>query len=181
MDQLQKRPASRGSTLPIFVYHCGRYPTATHQPSLTEWRISTSISTRRSLSSHPVCGPCPVIQYADDTMIIVQADEIQLTRLKEILHSFSTATGLHINYEKSTFLPIHVDDDRASALASAFGCSVSTVPQPYLGLPLSNLKLHLSDFLPTICRHDKYLSGWKGPLLNQMARTTLGLLPPPSA
>lgn len=106
-------------------------------------------------------------------MIIVQAEEPQLIRLKEILQSFSFATGLHINYEKSTFLPIHVSPDTAAALASSFGCSVSSFPQPYLGLPLSNLKLHLSNFLPIICRHDKYLAGWKGPLLNEMARTTL--------
>lgn len=42
----------------------------------------------------------------------------------------------------------------------------------YLGLPLSNAKLHVKDFTPTICKHEKYLAWWKG-TLNEIARTTL--------
>ena len=46
---------------------------------------------------------------ADDTLIILQADHDQLQTLKSILLEFSNATGLVINFHKSTFAPIHVD------------------------------------------------------------------------
>ena len=41
---------------------------------------------------------------ADDTLIILKADEHQILALKQTLHSFSTATGQHINFDKTTFL-----------------------------------------------------------------------------
>ena len=106
-------------------------------------------------------------------MIILKANETQLLALKETLQTFSAATGLHINFEKSTFLPICVEPDLASHLATIFECPVSSFPQPYLGLPLSTTKLCTKDFQPMIATADKYLAGWKGHLLNDMGRTVL--------
>jgi hypothetical protein len=71
---------------------------------------------------HPIGpgAPCPVLRHANDTLIILKADENQLLALKETLQTFSAATGLHINSEKSTFLPICVDSDHTCHLASIF-------------------------------------------------------------
>jgi hypothetical protein len=41
-----------------------------------------------------------VLQYADDTLIVLKADSAQLANLKLLLQQFSAMTGLHINYEK---------------------------------------------------------------------------------
>lgn len=117
--------------------------------------------------------PCPVLQYADDTLIILPAEQQQLDTLKSLLESFSDATGLHINYHKSTFLPIHVEDTLATSLASSLGCPIATFPQPYLGLPLSTTKLNLADFQPLIARIDKRLVGWRGRLLTHGGRLIL--------
>jgi hypothetical protein len=92
---------------------------------------------------------------------------------KQILQMFELATGLAINYHKTTFLPIAVAADEASALATAFGTSLSTFPQTYLGLPLSPHKISVSDCLPLISSCDKYLSGWRASLLNRAGRLTL--------
>jgi retron-type reverse transcriptase len=64
------------------------------------------------LLKHPVVPdqPCPVIQYADDTLILIQGDNNQARLLKEILEAFSTSTGLAINYTKSTFVPLNLDE-----------------------------------------------------------------------
>ncbi|KAM0821158.1 hypothetical protein ACQ4PT_048236 [Festuca glaucescens] len=61
--------------------------------------------------------------------------------LKAALDTFSAAMGLTINYHKSTFVPICVPAEEASSLAAMLGCAVSSFPQTYLGLPLSNHKL----------------------------------------
>jgi hypothetical protein len=40
----------------------------------------------------------PIVQYADGTLIILEACERQLLVLKKLLHDFSRATGLRVNY-----------------------------------------------------------------------------------
>jgi hypothetical protein len=106
-----------------------------------------------SILSVPVL-PCPILHYADGTLIILKADENQLLASKKTLQTFSAATGLHINFEKSTFLPICVDSDHACHLASILECPASSFPQPYLGLPLSTTKLCTKDFQPMIATSD---------------------------
>ena len=42
----------------------------------------------------PACPEYPVIQYADDTLLIMKADAQELICLKSILNTFSDSTGL---------------------------------------------------------------------------------------
>lgn len=103
----------------------------------------------------------------------MEACPTQLSRMKEILVRFSLATGLHINFDKSTLVPIHVATDTVHALSAVLECQISGFLQTYLGLPLSTTKLRLADMQPLICRNDKYLSGWVGSLLNPTGCTAL--------
>jgi hypothetical protein len=58
--------------------------------------------------------PCaPSLQYADDTLIILRADPADVSRLKAILDQFAMATGLKINFHKSTAVLMHVQDGLA--------------------------------------------------------------------
>jgi hypothetical protein len=43
----------------------------------------------------------PIVQYADDTLLIMKADAQQLIFLKSLLNSFADSTGLRVNYRKS--------------------------------------------------------------------------------
>jgi hypothetical protein len=58
----------------------------------------------------------PIIQYADDTLIILLACPVQLMNLKSILEQFSTSTRLFINYNKSCMLPINISSDKCLQL-----------------------------------------------------------------
>ena len=120
---------------------------------------------------HPIEAnmPCPVLQYADDTLILVSADVDSVTRLKHLLDSFAMATGLKINFHKSTVVPMHVGAETLQTCVDILGCREEQFPQSYLGLPLSHEKLRLSTFVPMISKADKYLAGWKAALLNTMA------------
>jgi hypothetical protein len=64
----------------------------------------------------------PIVHYADDTLLILQACPTQLTALKEILEIFAQATGLRVNYTKSCLIPINVAQDKLHSLANTFGC-----------------------------------------------------------
>ena len=96
--------------------------------------------------------------YIYSVGIILCGDTQQLQCLKDILVSFSF-TGLHINFDKNTFIPMNISDEDARTMASTLGCSISSFPQPYLGLPLSASKLRVSDLQPLIDRFDSYFAG----------------------
>lgn len=96
-----------------------------------------------------------------------------MAKLKQILDDFSMATGLGINFHKSTFVPMHIPDEIASAMANVLGCPISTFPQSYLGLPLSPHKVRVSDYQPLLSKIDRYLAGWKARLLSTGGRLIL--------
>lgn len=131
--------------------------------------ITSDSGIRHSL----IDAPCPVLQYADDTLILVRADTSNVAKLRSALDSFTLATGLKINYSKSTAVPLHVDDGTLHNLMDILQCKQDTFPQTYLGLPLSNVKLKLSAFSPLIAKVDKKLSGRSSSLLSQAGRVSL--------
>jgi hypothetical protein len=124
---------------------------------------------------HPIVDslPCPVLQYADDTWLVVKASHDQLLHLKLLLDSFSSFTGLHINFDKSTFVPIGLSSELASSMTQIFGCQVSSFPKTYLGLPLNSSKLRLADQQPLVSAVGSYIPGWCGKLLTPSGRTIL--------
>jgi hypothetical protein len=124
---------------------------------------------------HPLADdlPCPVVQYADDTLIILRADPAQLHRLRAVLDSFSRATGLAINFHKSTFVPIHVSASRAADLAAILGCPVSSFAQTYLRLPLSDWKLPASALEFLAAKIYKQIPAWRLSLIPIGGRLTL--------
>jgi hypothetical protein len=50
----------------------------------------------------------PIIQYADDTLVIMEGCLNQLQVLKELLTVFIEATGLKVNYQKSLMIPLNI-------------------------------------------------------------------------
>jgi hypothetical protein len=92
---------------------------------------------------HPVdpTNPCPVIQYADDTLILFQGCPEQAKLLKEILDAFSTTTDLTINYAKSMLVTINLEEQDQTEIANILGCPIASFPQTYLGLPFSDSNL----------------------------------------
>jgi hypothetical protein len=63
----------------------------------------------------------PIIQYADDTIIVMRASQRELLCLKAILESYRQLTGLRVNYAKSCMVPLNMTEERAQILAGVFG------------------------------------------------------------
>jgi hypothetical protein len=70
----------------------------------------------------PCCNDYPIIQYADDTIIVLLVDPFQLAKFRDILGQYASFTGLNINYNKSSMIPINVTHDEVVKLAKEFGC-----------------------------------------------------------
>ncbi len=113
------------------------------------------------------------LQFADDLLIFFDGTTRSAEVIKVVLDAFSSASGLKINYAKSSIIPINLASSQASELASFLGCSSFGFPFTYLGLPLSPKALSKSDYLPLIEKLDKRLAGWKGLLLSRAGRLVL--------
>jgi hypothetical protein len=78
-----------------------------------------------------------IVQYADDTLLTMEACPLQLVALRAILNTYTASTGLKVNYSKSCMYPINISEQRLNHLASTFSCQNGSMPFTYLGLPLS--------------------------------------------
>lgn len=62
----------------------------------------TNEAAMNNVIQHPLGdsfgGDYPILQYADDTLIIMPAEEEQLTSFKNILDIFAASTGLKVNF-----------------------------------------------------------------------------------
>ena len=108
----------------------------------------------------------PTLQYANDTLILLKGEVSQARKIKQILQDFAGFTGLQINYHKSTFVPLNVDEQVAAEAAQILGCPISALPCTYLGLPLSMNKITIVDLMPVIQKVDKRLAGWMATYLS---------------
>lgn len=109
--------------------------------------------------TQPASEDYPVIQYADDTIIILPADLEVMHIIKELLDSYAKATGLKINYNKSQMMPINISDEKISELAAAMGCQIGSLPFTYLGLPLGTSRPTVRDLMPLVDGIERRLSG----------------------
>lgn len=100
----------------------------------------------------------PIVQYVDDTLLLMQADTRWLFFLKSLLHSFSESTGLKVNYHKSHMYPINVVSEKMIHLAATLGCDIGKMPFTYLGLPMGTTKPHIEDFTLMMDRIERRLS-----------------------
>ena len=100
----------------------------------------------------------PILQYADDTLVIMEACFSQILALKNLLQEFSNSTWLMVYYSKSMLVPVNVEENRTSLLAQLFGCVVGSLPFTYLGLPLGLTKPKVNDFLPLVIKCERRLA-----------------------
>lgn len=106
----------------------------------------------------PVGDEYPIVQYADDTLIVLPADPGQLQIFKDILVNFAAFTGLKVNFHKSSMIPINLDTDEASALAQIMECQMAAMPFTYLGLPMGSTRPTIKDMSPLVDRIERRLS-----------------------
>jgi hypothetical protein len=62
----------------------------------------------------------PVIQYADDTIIVMKSCQRELLCLKGLLESFAQSTGLRVNYTKSGLVPLNMSVEKAQTMIGVF-------------------------------------------------------------
>lgn len=118
------------------------------------------MESSNTLLSDDFGGDFPIVQYADDTLLILPVDANVLFTFKGILRSYSDSTGLHVNFQKSSLVLINLTPEETSHLANIFGCQVGGMSFTYLGLPLGTTKSSIQDFTSLTSRIERRLGGF---------------------
>jgi hypothetical protein len=100
----------------------------------------------------------PIVQYADDTIIMLPAEAEQLQVLKEVLKEYTDFTGLKVNYHKSSLIPINISQVEAETLSTEIQCNIASMPFPYLGIPMGTTKPTIRDLSPLTDRIERRLT-----------------------
>jgi hypothetical protein len=82
----------------------------------------------------------------------------QVLAMKDILQKYAASTGLHINFHKSSLIPINLSTQQAAFFAGLLGCNIATMPFTYLGLPLGTTKPTVQDLMPLVDRIERRVS-----------------------
>jgi hypothetical protein len=109
-------------------------------------------------------GSTPVVishlQYADDTLCIGEASVSNLWSLKAILRGFEMASGLKVNFWKSSLMGINVSQEFMTLASTFLNCKTRVVSFKYLGLPVGANPRRMMTWEPLLESLRKRLSTW---------------------
>lgn len=91
----------------------------------------------------------PILKYADDTLLIMEASQQQLFSLKAMIHIYDMVVGLKVNYTKSSIIPINVTPDKVKLLAGTLNYHIDSLPFTYLSSALHCFATQTSSLSPT--------------------------------
>ncbi|GKB00904.1 putative RNA-directed DNA polymerase, eukaryota, reverse transcriptase zinc-binding domain protein [Tanacetum coccineum] len=111
--------------------------------------------------------------YADDVIILSEWNQNDMDNIIRILNVFYLASRLKININKSNLYGVGVPSDEIARMAAGTGCSSSSLPFSYLGLPIGSNMGRIENWNVLIDRFKVRLSGWKANLLSLGGRLTL--------
>jgi hypothetical protein len=101
------------------------------------------------------------LQYADDTLCIVVASMENLWTLKAILRGFELASGLKVNFGKSSLIGVNVSNGFMDVACNFLNCKRGVTPFWYLGLPVGANPRRASTWEPMMECLRKRLRGWR--------------------
>ena len=113
------------------------------------------------------------LQFADDTLLFMEADSSYFLNCLKILEVFRSISGLKVNLSKSILLGINTDVTLLHQLADLSGCEIGDWPIKYLGLPLGGNPRRIDFWDPVVTKVAKRLDSWKKAFLSRGGRLTL--------
>ena len=101
------------------------------------------------------------LQFADDTLLFLEANRNYFLNYLTILEVFGSISGLRVNLGKSVILGINTDVDLLHYMATFSRCEVGVWPIKYLGLPLGGNPRKVDFWELVVTKVAKRLDGWK--------------------
>jgi hypothetical protein len=99
------------------------------------------------------------LQYPDDTILLLEDDLENARNVKYILCLFEQILGFKINFHKSDIFCLGAARDKAQRYSEIFTCPTAELPMIYLGMPVDEKKLVVSQWDPVEEKFAKKISG----------------------
>lgn len=114
-----------------------------------------------------------ILQYADDTIFLLEEGDENARNLKFILCLFEQMSGLKINFLKSEVFCLGEATHFADMYGEIFTCQAGQLPLKYLGMPIYKERLQNKHCKFLEDKIEKRMKGWQGKVLSISGRTTL--------
>ena len=115
--------------------------------------------------------PMPSVSlYADDMILFCHPTLSDVTAVKSILRLFWRASGLQVNFAKSTATLIRAGVGKAAPVVDSLGCPIVELPITYLGIPLTLRRPSAAQLQPVVDKTAGMLPCWKAHLMNKAGR-----------
>ena len=111
------------------------------------------------------------LQYADDTLFFCEDSWSTVVSMKAILRGFEIASGLKINFHKSSLVGINVENSNLRCYSKLLNCGLVGYPFKYLGLEVGGNPRKKTFWKPVLEKLKARLSVWKGRFLSLAGRT----------
>jgi hypothetical protein len=99
----------------------------------------------KGLADNLVDHGVAILQYADDTILLLQDDMEGARNLKLLFYIFETMSDLKINFEKSEKMFVLDDPEKLNDYVELFNCQQGTWPISYLGTPVCARRLSVAE------------------------------------
>jgi hypothetical protein len=110
--------------------------------------------------------------FADDVVLLVKPNPVDLAVCKCIFKLFGEAAGRKINMCKSAALPIRCSEEEITTTCNELQCPLGSFLIKYLGLPLSLRKQSMTQLQYLMDQMANRLPKWKATLMPKSGRLT---------
>jgi hypothetical protein len=127
----------------------------------------------KGVVSHLIPGGVTHLQFTDDTLLLIEPSDLGIANLKLLLLSFENMSGLKINLSKSEVVIVGTPDAERARMANLLNCRLGAFPITYLGLPVSDKVLRISDWNFLTDKVGHRVDPWQGLFLVSTGRLEL--------
>ncbi|XP_057774901.1 uncharacterized protein LOC130993882 [Salvia miltiorrhiza] len=117
--------------------------------------------------------PITHLQYADDTIFILEADERNVESLISLLLLFHFVSGLAVNFAKSSLMTVGVNVLVERTWASFLHCKIGYFPCLYLGTKIGGRSNGVSEWKFLVDKVSNKIASWRKRPLSLAGRITL--------
>lgn len=103
-----------------------------------------------------------ILQYADDTVFLLEEGDKNARNLKFILCLFEQMSGLKINFLKSEVFSLGAAEEHANMYGEIFTCQPGVLPMKYLGIPIDKSRLANTQWKFLEDKVEKKMKCWQG-------------------
>jgi len=111
--------------------------------------------------------------YADDVALFIKPTAQDLDFVRAALGAFVEASGLHVNYRKSSAIVIRGDLEDKQRVANLLQCELAEFPCKYLRLQLAIKSLTRADWQPMLDQVRHHVPAWQRGMIHRSGRLIL--------